>query len=185
MKDVFEVAHWVCAQLDDLGFEYCVIGGVALQAWGESRVTRDVDLAVLTGFAHEEEKVKRILARVPSRVPFALEHAMQFRVLLCESPNGVGIDIGLAGFPFEEAMLNRSVVVELVPGVPLRIACADDIVVMKVFAGRPRDWEDVEGVIARQGPNLDWGLIETSLIELLDAIGAPERLDRLRSLRDD
>ncbi len=47
MKDVFEVAGWVSSRLDEGGFRHCLIGGVALQAWGEPRVTRDVDVSVL------------------------------------------------------------------------------------------------------------------------------------------
>lgn len=36
------------------GWRFCFIGGVALQRWGEPRLTQDVDLTLLTGFGDEE-----------------------------------------------------------------------------------------------------------------------------------
>lgn len=35
-------------------WRFCFIGGLALQRWGEARLTRDVDLTLLTGFGEEE-----------------------------------------------------------------------------------------------------------------------------------
>ena len=43
VQDFCEANHW----------EYCFIGGVALQRWGEPRVTQDVDLTLVTGFGNE------------------------------------------------------------------------------------------------------------------------------------
>jgi len=45
--------------LDALGLPNCVIGGLALQAWGEVRLTRDADFTVLTRFIDEEARSGR------------------------------------------------------------------------------------------------------------------------------
>ncbi len=37
----------------------CVIGGLAVQRWGEPRVTRDVDVSLLTDFGREEAFIER------------------------------------------------------------------------------------------------------------------------------
>ena len=34
-------------------WQFCFIGGVAVQRWGEPRLTQDVDLTVLTGVGNE------------------------------------------------------------------------------------------------------------------------------------
>lgn len=36
------------------GLSFCFVGGLAVQAHGESRVTMDVDAVVFTGFEHDE-----------------------------------------------------------------------------------------------------------------------------------
>lgn len=35
-------------------------------------------------------------------------------------------------------------------------ATAEDLLLHKLFAGRPRDLEDAAGVVRRKGPDLDW-----------------------------
>ena len=57
------------------------------------------------------------------------------------------------------------------------------LITLKSFANRPRDWVDVEGIIARQRSTLDWHCIERSLSPLVEAKESPEILDRLRRLR--
>lgn len=184
MRDIFEVAAWVHERFNSIGLIHGFIGGLALQAWGEARGTRDVHVAVMTGFGNEREIIQRILEFVPSRHPDPVEFAMANRVILGQSPEGIGIDIGLSAFPYEEQMLTRCVDVELVPGVVLPLAGPDDLIVQKVFAGRHRDWEDVRGIIARRGSSINWNLIERELVPLLDLIEDPERYSALLVMRD-
>ena len=40
----------------------CVIGGLAVQRWGEPRQTRDVDVTILTGLGGEERVIDPLLA---------------------------------------------------------------------------------------------------------------------------
>jgi hypothetical protein len=48
------------------------------------------------------------------------------------------------------------------------ITCsAEDLVVLKVFAGRPQDWLDVEGILARQNNRLNRMLILEEVRPLL------------------
>ena len=174
MTDVFQVAASVSRALSGAGIRHAIIGGIALQAWGEPRVTRDVDVSALVGFGDEATKVRAMLDLFAPRIADAFEQSMQNRVLLCKSPEGIGIDIGLAAFPFEEAAMDRSALHEFLPGVSLPIISAEDLVTMKVFAGRPQDWIDVRGILVRQGGRIDWDLIEE-----------PERMDRLLPLQDE
>ena len=59
-----------------------------------------------------------------------------------QASSGVGIDIALGGMPFEESAVNRSTAYEFAPGIQLVTASAEDLVVMKAFASRPKDWVD-------------------------------------------
>ena len=58
----------------------------------------------------------------------------------------------------------------------------EDLVTHKAFAGRDRDWADVEGVLTRQYGKIDLALIRAELRPLLDLKGEPESLDRLERL---
>jgi len=51
--------------------------------------------------------------------------------------------------------------------------------VFKAFAGRDKDWLDVEGIVVRQGRQLDAGLILDELAPLLDLKGTTEDLQRV------
>ena len=43
------------------GWRFCLIGGVAVQRWGEPRLTQDVDLTLLSGFGNEDKLVDVLL----------------------------------------------------------------------------------------------------------------------------
>jgi hypothetical protein len=178
----------IAAELGDFcrkrGWRSCVIGGFAVQHWGEPRMTMDVDLSLLTGFGEEEVFVDELLLHYAGRLPDAKGFALQNRVLLIKHSSGVGIDIALAALPFEECVVDRSVTIEAEPGCAVRICTADDLVVMKAFANRDIDWHDVRGVIVRQGPSkMDWCYIQQELAPLCEAKEQPEILDRLLSLK--
>lgn len=166
------------------GWRFCVIGGFAVQHWGEPRMTMDVDLSLLTGFGEEEAFVDELLLHYAGRLPDARNFALQNRVLLLRHHSGVGIDIALGALPFEDSVVNRSKLVEVEPGCVVRICTAEDLVVMKAFANRVIDWHDVRGVIVRQGSaKMDWRYIQEELAPLCEAKEEPEILDRLISLK--
>ncbi len=94
-----------------------------------------------------------------------------------------GIDIALAGLPFEENAVRRSIPVEYAPGIRLRICTAEDLIVMKAFADRPQDRIDLRGILVRQGAgNLDWKYIWEQLTPLAEVKEAPEILAHLELL---
>ncbi len=149
------------------GWRTTVIGGLAVQRWGEPRQTRDVDVALLTGFGGEERFVDGLLESFSPRRPDARQFALERRVLLLQHPNGTPIDVSLAALPFEERVVNRSTAYTFAPGATVVTCSAEDLVVLKAFADRPQDWLDVEGVIVRQGATLDRTLVQDELLELL------------------
>jgi len=54
-------------------WRFCFIGGIAVQHWGEARLTRDADLAVFTGFGGEDVYIDKLPAHFASRVAGALD----------------------------------------------------------------------------------------------------------------
>lgn len=161
---------------------FCFIGGLASQRWGEPRLTRDVDLTLLCPFGAEGKAADRLLGSFAGRVPQAREFAIQNRVVLLRSGTGVPIDVALGGIPFEERCVSRASEFDF-GEVRLLTCSAEDLIVLKAFAGRERDWSDVESVIIRQSRGLDWSLVFEELAPLAEVRGGAEIAARLRRLK--
>jgi len=182
MTGVFQAAAELQQVCDSHGWRYCFIGGLALQRWGEPRMTNDADLTLLTGFGGEEAFVDELLRHFPGRLAEAREFALRHRVLLLRSSSGVGLDVALAGLPFEESAVTRSSTFAYPGNISLRTCSAEDLIVFKAFASRGQDWVDVERVLVRQGA-LDWPYIRKHLAPLAEAKDAPEIMAQLEQLR--
>jgi hypothetical protein len=110
----------------------------------------------MTGFGGEGDFIDCLLAHYHSRIDDAGLFARRNRVLLLRSADDVGIDISLGGLPFEESMINRATIFSFGPGLDLRTCSAEDLIVLKLFASRPLDIRDAEGVVIRHRDQLDW-----------------------------
>jgi predicted nucleotidyltransferase len=163
-------------------WKFCIIGGLALQFWGEQRLTKDIDLTLLTGFGAEETYIDAMLKEFSPRIEDAKDFALRSRVLLLQTENKIGIDVSLGAFPFEELMINRAAYREYLPGVKLKICSAEDLIVLKSFADRLQDWSDIRTVIIKQ-ENLDWIYIRQQLAPLVELKESPEILAKLENLR--
>jgi hypothetical protein len=182
MKSLFLAAADLEAFLIEQGWRYCFIGGIALQRWGQPRLTNDIDLTVLAGFGSEAAYIDALLGRYQARIPDARGFALKHRVLLLQSRDGIAIDVALGGIAFEEKVVARATRYEFLPGVSLLTCSAEDLMVLKAFADRPRDWGDVETTIARQQAHLEWNYIFEQLEPLCRLKEAPEIVDRVRRL---
>lgn len=94
------------------------------------------------------------------------------------------MDVALGAMPFEERAVERASPFRVQEGLELTTCSAEDLIVFKAFAGREKDWLDIEGIALRQGDQLDESLIWTELEPLLDLKEAPEDATRLRKLLD-
>jgi hypothetical protein len=164
------------------GWRFCFIGAVAVQRWGEPRLTLDVDLTILTGFGNEEAFVDGLLAGFESRRPDARSFALRYRVLLLQASNGVPLDISLGAMPFEKRAVERASEFAVGEGACLLTCSAEDLIVLKAFAGRDKDWLDIDGVLVRQAGCFDEQLVWRELRPLLDLKPSPETESRLRVL---
>lgn len=153
------VAQAVLAVLDASKIPACLIGGMAVSRWGQPRATADADFSVLAPYGDEAGVLDTLLARFRPRRPDARAFALEHRVLLLASEEGVGMDVALAAFPFETDTLERATPWDLGNGVFLRTCVAEDLIVYKLVAARPQDLIDMAGIVRRQGARLDVGLI--------------------------
>lgn len=160
------------------------MGGLAVQRWGEPRLTRDVDLTLLVGFGSEEAFIDPLLGKFESRMANARDFAIENRVLLLRDENGVPLDLALGALPFEERTIKRSSEWIIDERCSLRTCSAEDLIVHKTFAAREQDWMDISGILDRQDSrSLDWNTILKEINELVSLKEDPQILERLQSLR--
>src|SRR5437763_99454 len=84
------------------GWRFCFIGGLAVQHWGEARLTRDADLTVFTGTGDESRYIDELLGGFASRIEDARAFALRYRVLLLRATNEIPLGVTLGALPFEE-----------------------------------------------------------------------------------
>ena len=161
---------------------FCFIGGLAVIRWGEMRMTQDIDLSLFTEFGNEEIYINSLLEKFNSRITDPIDFAKKNRVLLLSASNGVSVDISLSGLLFEKQMIKRATFFPFSPECSLITCSAEDLIVLKTFADRARDWMDVEGIIIRQGNSLDVDYIIKELTPLCELKEVSEIVDKLRKL---
>ena len=182
MNALFKAGLEIQQLLKTLNWPFCFIGGLAVIRWGELRMTQDIDLCLLCGFGKEAKYAQVLLDNFQARIPDALTFALTNRVLLVSTSNGVAADISFSGLPFEEEMITRSSPFDFYPDCSLITCSAEDLVVLKAFADRAKDWMDVESIMLRQGKNLDMDYVLRQLSPLCDLKGAREIIERLKNM---
>ncbi len=132
-----------------------VIGGQAVLVHGEPRLTRDIDITLGVDLTH----LNKVLAAVASiSLAAAVADVESFvrttNVLPLSDPvSNIRVDLIFSFTPYESEAVRRGVTIVL-NEVPVRFASAEDLIIHKLVAGRPRDIEDIRGVLARN-PSLD------------------------------
>ena len=183
MKPIFEAAQQIQFYFEKQNWQFCFIGGIALQRWAKPRLTNDADLTLLTGFGSETAYIKKILENFESRVENPLEFALRSRVVLLKIKN-VGIDISLGALFFEESAVKRATDYEFIKNIILTTCSAEDLIVFKAFADRLQDWADIQNILSVQ-TNLDWKYIYAQLTPLVELKEAPEILTKLNNLKNE
>ncbi len=169
---------------EERGWRFCFIGGLAVLRWGEPRMTVDADLTLFTGFGGEEPFIDALAERFRPRVSEMRRFAIKNLVVLLWSDLGIPFDVALAGLPFEETAVTNATPFEFAKDVFLKTCTAEDLIVMKAFSGREKDWSDIEGVLAKQRGRLNWPRIWESLEPLAAATDKREMILRLKRLAE-
>jgi hypothetical protein len=144
--------------LVDNGVKFIMIGGQAGRAWGSPLITEDFDAV----YARDRKNVTRLVAAlreldaklrapgVEEGLPFQLDETTIERGFNFTFSTNAG-DLDLLGLPagvdgYDELAPN-TVEMEL-HGHRIAVASLEDLIRMKIAAGRPKDREAVETLVA-------------------------------------
>ena len=95
---------------------------------------------------------------------------------------GVRVDVAIGLSGFERQLLARADEVTIA-GFTAPVATAEDLILMKLLASRPRDTDDAEKLAQKHGPSLDWNYLMTTAQQLDEAL-ALDVTTPLQQLRD-
>jgi hypothetical protein len=163
--------------LSEVGAPWMIIGGIAIIARGVRRFTTDIDAAVRGDAIHSDELVATLEKHeIVPRIEDALSFAQTNLVLLARhAPTGVDLDISFAWSAFEHDALAACTPTRF-GRVRVPLCLPEHLVVFKAIAGRPKDMEDAEALLALY-PDIDIARVRRRVAELAALADAPEVLE--------
>jgi predicted nucleotidyltransferase len=166
------------AFLDEQGYRYAVIGGIAVAQWGFPRATNDVDLKVLVPNTDYAGVRAAFLRRFPER---ARPNAPENPFIVAVTIDKVIVDFLLTLPGYEEQIIERAARHDL-GGISAWVCSIEDLIIQKVVAGRDKDWLDLEALLLEQYGKLDENFVEDWLAQFAEALEKPELLTKYRQL---
>lgn len=162
----------LAAALNAQGIRWYLFGAQAVTIWGRPRLTTDVDVTVRLQSGSTADLVAALgAAGFRLSESFSNDFVRVTRVLpLIHQSTGMPLDVVLAGPGLEEQFLDRAVAVAI-DDIVVPVISPEDLVVTKVLAGRPKDVEDVRGVLLVRAESLDLAYIRRTLAMVEDAMG--------------
>lgn len=150
--DYRKVVKRVVGLLNHSQGEYAVVGALATGYYGLARSTRDMDLLV----RRDVEGFKK-LVKAARKSGFMLVGSMSTvgeKKFTLEAKEGYRVVFWTAAEGHETVALSRRRKKRFF-GTGVWLAAPEDLVVLKIRMGRPKDLTDVVGVLARQKGKLD------------------------------
>lgn len=175
-----ELLEGIALALEARDIPYMLIGSQALLLHGEPRLTRDVDVALGAGL----DALPLVLEAAGEMLFELLADPETFTrrtmVLPCrELTSRIRVDFIFSHLPYESEAIARAIRVPI-RRARVRFASAEDLVIHKVIAGRPRDLEDARSVLVKN-PGLDREFVRRTLAWFSAALGQllVERFDEM------
>jgi hypothetical protein len=167
--------------LTALGLRWYLFGAQAAILHGVARLTADVDVTVDVAALPNAVLVDHLVAAgFALRVPDAEGFVERTRVLpLLHVKSRLPLDVVLAGPGLEDLFFTR-IEEHSIGDLRVPVASAEDLVAMKVLAGRPKDLDDVAAILRARSVDPEPVRVTLRLLEQAldrrDLLGEFERL---------
>jgi predicted nucleotidyltransferase len=165
----------ISACLNKHGLPYMIIGGQAVLLYGEPRLTRDIDVTLGANIDSLNKLLSITRELSLKSIPKDIESFVRDTMVLptIEKSTGIRVDFIFSFTHYETQAIKRARKVSIM-GQEVLFASPEDLIIHKIFAGRPRDLEDVKSVI-RKNPGIDSKYIRNWLKEF--EVSAEEKKD--------
>jgi predicted nucleotidyltransferase len=134
---------------------YIIIGGQAVLLYGEPRLTRDIDITLDVSIDLLETLLSVIKELSLKPLPEDIEKFVRQTMVLptLDETTGIRVDFIFSFTPYETEAIKRAKGVTILDQ-KVNFASPEDLIIHKIFAGRPRDIEDVRTVLLKN-PEVD------------------------------
>jgi hypothetical protein len=169
------------------GARWYVYGGQAVLLYGKPRMTVPIDITVDAGSVSSADLLVTLATHgFEPLFPLPDEALAQTRLLsVVHVPTEIPLDIVLAAGEIERMILDGARIVD-VEGIEIPMISVEDLIALKVLAGRRKDLDDIRGVLAAQAGRIDLArtrLVLAAFEQNLDRPGLLSKLDRLLGAR--
>lgn len=168
-----------------LKIKYAVLGGLAVVLYGEPRLTADIDVNI----AMEKNRLDSFLSvakkfgfyPIPSNIKLFFKRTGVLPMKFARSDITGRCDIIIAENAIENMGIKRAKL-KKIGSTKAKFVSAEDLVIHKITSDRPRDTEDLKGILMRQQGKLDIQYINLWLKNIARLNNKPELLRRFKTL---
>ncbi len=142
-----------------------IIGGQAVLLYGEPRLTRDIDLTLGINTDQLDEVLAVVKEASLMPLPKDIDQFIRQTMVMpaADEASGIRVDFIFSFTPYESQAIARAKRVTIKEQ-EVSFASPEDVIIHKIFAGRPRDMEDVRTILLKN-PGLDISYIRNWLKE--------------------
>lgn len=140
----------IAIALDKKNIPFMITGGQAVLVYGEPRLTRDIDITL----GVDTDRLDNVLD-VGQELKFEIlvkdiENFVRKTMVLplIDTETGFRVDFIFSYSPYERVAIKRAKRIKF-GNHPVSFASPEDIVIHKLISGRPRDLEDIKGMLLK------------------------------------
>ena len=150
-----KILSGIDASLKKRDIPYMIIGGQAVLLYGEPRLTRDIDITLGVSVDHLDELLAVVQELTLKPLPKDLKSFVRQTMVLpaLDETTGIRVDFIFSFTPYETEAIKRAKKIKIMDR-EVNFASPEDLIIHKIFAGRPRDIEDVRTVLLKN-PDID------------------------------
>lgn len=170
-ETVLAAFRTILAALRKIGQSPVLVGGLGIQAWGRIRQTKDVDLLIVGAEGDRERCLAAAeaegLLRDPVRPIVTVSGTTILRLAYTDPRFGMTVRVDLleAGTGFLAEVVRRSGPARIF-GEEIRLPRCEDLILMKLLAGRPVDRADAVDLLRINRATLDQAFLEKTAAEV-------------------
>jgi len=146
------------SSLERRNLPYMIIGGQAVLLYGEPRLTRDIDVTLGVNVNHLDDILSVVQELALKPLPKDIESFVRQSMVLpaLDETTGIRVDFIFSFTPYETGAIKRTKKVKILDQ-EVNFASPEDVIIHKIFAGRPRDIEDTRTILLKNpGINMQY-----------------------------